>query len=704
MTQRTYGLVRGPDLAPRDSAPPRVVAVDPAAPVLSPNDDDVADTATLTARLSEPADWRIRVRDAEGATLHESTGSGNAADGDVGRRSSTARAAGGRHVRLSSSRRPTRGRTPARGAGRSGSTRPARPSSAVSPAEGSRPLVRPERRRRPRDRRAGRDDVRTRLGRASTSATSSGDARALVQRPRPVAAARSRVTWDGKATDGRVVADGDYEVRFTPQDAARQRRRRRRPRGPGSSALLGFVTSSKIVFHPHDGDTLATGDAPVVHAGPAGDRDLDDPERQRRGRRDAARRRRAGGRRHRPATTTARRVGGAAAARALHVVRGRRRRAPSTARQAASFEMNAVRHPALGIVGDARPLDHALGRLRRGAVDGAPASTSRNPGKPRGRVTFTRVTSLTYRATLRLKTGGAAGSVAFRVAGDRLAAAAGRRPHSRCRCASGSRGDPSGRHRTTPYRSRPGPSAPCSRLCRGAYRQRSELPRYARARPPTPPVFDAAPLRVRAIALAAHARSPSASLSVGRSRSSDATGRHGRRGPRTGHPLGAGAGPRGRPDRVHAGRAGLGRVQAAGRGPLDRRRRGATGAARRAARRQADPGAGTAPRPSSRAGRRPGSGSVDPTATAASWSPRATQPVDASTTRRARRAPAGCRREVFGFLPYWQVELEHAAHQLRQDLDDRLLRRRRRRGRQPPEAQQRRLDDRRAGAAGRARS
>ena len=38
-------------------------------------------------------------------------------------------------------------------------------------------------------------------------------------------------------------------------------------------------------------------------------------------------------------------------------------------------------------------------------------------------------------------------------------------------------------------------------------------------------------------------------------------------------------------------------------------------------------------------------------------------------------------------------ELEHAAHPVRQDLDDRLLRRRRRRGRQPPEAQQQRHDD-----------
>ena len=69
--------MRAVDLTPRDGLPPRVLAVDPAAPVLSPNGDSVADTTTIRAALSESAAWRVRFRDADGATLFESTGQGS---------------------------------------------------------------------------------------------------------------------------------------------------------------------------------------------------------------------------------------------------------------------------------------------------------------------------------------------------------------------------------------------------------------------------------------------------------------------------------------------------------------------------------------------------------------------------------------------------------------------------------------------------
>ena len=63
--------------------------------------------------------------------------------------------------------------------------------------------------------------------------------------------------------------------------------------------------------------------------------------------------------------------------------------------------------------------------------------------------------------------------------------------------------------------------------------------------------------------------------------------------------------------------------------------------------------------------------------------------------RRGRRSRAASRREVFGFLPYWELSDSSTTARLGEDLDRRLLRRRRRRQGQPQEEEQRRLDDRR---------
>ena len=69
---------------------------------------------------------------------------------------------------------------------------------------------------------------------------------------------------------------------------------------------------------------------------------------------------------------------------------------------------------------------------------------------------------------------------------------------------------------------------------------------------------------------------------------------------------------------------------------------------------------------------------------------------DASARLPAATGDAGLdathlRRQVFGFLPYWEVN--DAVLDYNAALDDRLLRRRRRQERQPPEARLRRLDD-----------
>ena len=62
------------------------------------------------------------------------------------------------------------------------------------------------------------------------------------------------------ATRRRVVPDGEYDIRLSLADAAGNTGAAGR-RGPSASARpLGFVTTSKAVFYPQDGDTYAAHD------------------------------------------------------------------------------------------------------------------------------------------------------------------------------------------------------------------------------------------------------------------------------------------------------------------------------------------------------------------------------------------------------------------------------------------------------------
>ena len=322
--------------------------------------------STLTARLSESADWRIRVRDAEGATLYEATGSGNQPTATWDGLVDGVAVADGTYGYVIEATDPWANAGSRSGSIRVDTTGPTL--SAVTPGG---------RRRCPRSRRTATASARRSRSAGTTSERGSvavqvRDGSGTLVRSLSAAAGAAgpvAITWDGKGDDGRVVPDGDYDVRLIA----------RTPLGNTGDGvdrtvrvvgLLGYVTSSKIAVPPARPGHARTGDAPVADPGPAGDRDLDDPERERRGRGDAARRRRAAGRRHRPQLLRHGAVGGAAAARALHVVRGRRRR--RRGRHAGRVVRDErLRDPALGIERDARPVDHALGRVRRGPVPAA---------------------------------------------------------------------------------------------------------------------------------------------------------------------------------------------------------------------------------------------------------------------------------------------------------------------------------------------
>jgi hypothetical protein len=248
-----HGVMRVADVQPRDSAPPRIVAVDPAAPVLSPNDDDVADTVALSAALSESAAWTFRVRDADGATIHEESGDGKDPsttwDGLVGGapvvegtytyRIDATDAWGNAGYKTGSITVDLTGPT------LTGVTPAADATSWFAPnGDGVRETI-------------ALGGTVTERGSVVVHVRDQGGAvvRAFTV---PTATNVAAVTWDGKASGGAIVPDGAYDVRLTPRDGVGN------PGTPVTRSvsvvgLLGFLTTSKTVFYPQDRDTLSTG-------------------------------------------------------------------------------------------------------------------------------------------------------------------------------------------------------------------------------------------------------------------------------------------------------------------------------------------------------------------------------------------------------------------------------------------------------------
>ena len=70
------GFMVSTDLAPRDSTAPIVRALEPGGP-FSPNGDGQVDTTTISGRFTETVAWKLRVRNAGGDVLFETTGSGS---------------------------------------------------------------------------------------------------------------------------------------------------------------------------------------------------------------------------------------------------------------------------------------------------------------------------------------------------------------------------------------------------------------------------------------------------------------------------------------------------------------------------------------------------------------------------------------------------------------------------------------------------
>jgi flagellar hook assembly protein FlgD len=402
------GLMRVGDLIPRDSAAPRVLAVDRGAGVVSPNGDGAADQLTLRASLSESAAWRIQIRNGDGDTLDEATGSGNspaiAWDGLV---DGAPAADGAYSYAIDATDAWVNKATTATGTIRVDTTAPSL--SNVTPAADAETTFSPN-----------GDGVRDSAGlngatsEAGSIAVRVRDTADTTVRSFTVSAAAGNVavTWDGKNTAGAVVPDGTYDVRLTPRDAAGNS-------GTGVTRtvtvnnLLGWVTTSKKLFYPQDLDSVAratrlsftlTRSATVTWTirNPAG-------------------------------TVVATLVdnGALPAGLSTRVFDGRRpdgtmlpagRYASHVAAtdgtvsssQVVAFEMNAFKLTP-STTSPARGRSIAITALSAEALSTTPRLYITQPGKATWSVAMRKTATLTYKATVTLKTGGSAGKVTFKV-------------------------------------------------------------------------------------------------------------------------------------------------------------------------------------------------------------------------------------------------------------------------------------------------
>ena len=402
-----HGTMRVADLTPKDSASPRVLAVDPTSAVFSPNGDDTADTLTVTSSLSETSSWRIRFRDADGATLHEVTGTGRepsgtwdgivdgapVGEGTYSYRIDATDAWGNAGYKTGTIKVDLTGPT----------------LSAVTPAEDAATWFSPN-----------GDGVRDTLALGGTISERGAvgvrvrDGNGTLVRSYSVLASTTAVsvTWDGKAGDGSVVSDGTYDIRLTPRDAVGN------AGDPitRSVTAIGFlrsVTSSKALFYPQDRDAMSTGTRlsftlqrpanvswTIRNATGAVVATLLDGVDL-------------------PAGTTARTWYGLAdggvmlpTGRYTAVVTARDGTyAPS---QSVAFEMNAFAiRPSASAATRGRSMTLTVTSAE--SLSAPPRVYVTQTGVTTWAVTLTKVSGLTYKATLKVKTGGRAGTVDFKV-------------------------------------------------------------------------------------------------------------------------------------------------------------------------------------------------------------------------------------------------------------------------------------------------
>ena len=243
------GWMRGSTLLPRDSAAPKVWDTDDGVGVFSPNGDGTQDTWTLTLGLSEPAAWTLRIRDGDGTVKAHTSGDGDMptltwapASGSV--------VDGAYRWEIEASDAWGNGPLEADGTVQVDTQAPAL---ALADADAEDvPSFAPN-----------GDGYRETVSFAGT-ANEPGSlvARAIDADGDLVDTVSARLsggaatlTWDGTTSDG-FAPDGRYSISVRAKDVAGNVSAAQ-TRTVVVYAALGFVTSSRTVFFPQDGDATA---------------------------------------------------------------------------------------------------------------------------------------------------------------------------------------------------------------------------------------------------------------------------------------------------------------------------------------------------------------------------------------------------------------------------------------------------------------
>ena len=246
----TEGWMTGSSLVPRDSAAPQAWEVDDGAGAFSPDGNGYGDTMDITVRLSEAADWTLRIRDGDGDVLERFDGAGDhataswtPAPGSVGEGT----------YRWTLEATDGWGNGPLEDEGTFTVDLTA-PEVFVTDADG------PPVQFSPNGDGSG-DSVRF-----GVDATEQGTALGTVRNGADEVVARvsaslgaggATIAWDGTDEGGDLVPDGEYEIALAARDLAGNRSEAQ-ARAIIAYGALGFSEASARVFYPQDGDSLGS--------------------------------------------------------------------------------------------------------------------------------------------------------------------------------------------------------------------------------------------------------------------------------------------------------------------------------------------------------------------------------------------------------------------------------------------------------------
>ena len=247
------GFMVSTDLAPRDSTAPIVRALEPGGP-FSPNGDGQVDTTTISGRFTETVAWKLSVRNAGDDVLFEKTGSGSTLQAVWDGLVNGAPAPDGTY-KVSVSGVDAWDNAPA-SATRSVVIDTHAPTlEALTPAADTTQWFAPN-----------GDGFRDTVSVAATNAEA-GNLIVRVLDPSSTVIkkwtvengnAAETLTWNGQTSAGTVAPDGLYTIRVVPQDVAGNV-------GVGLDrqiklvAALRSVASSRSIFFPQDNDSLSKG-------------------------------------------------------------------------------------------------------------------------------------------------------------------------------------------------------------------------------------------------------------------------------------------------------------------------------------------------------------------------------------------------------------------------------------------------------------